>query len=219
MYVITINKDQTFYFEKFQDIVPYVKQEIRKHTRNNDSSYIASYDEWFFTDNHTIYECVPHEIDNYFMDENNVLEVYGIRFYQRQKNIIFHYENTVKVIHVSYIPKFETHNFIYLPDEEDESEEETVDDSSEEDESDDSENESSEEENESSEEENESSEEDESEEETKDGDVEVCNISNRIISPIENDNNGEIEQTENKRERTESEKQIENEVSEFTSIN
>lgn len=213
MYVITINKDQTFYFEKFQDIVPYVKQEIRKHTRNNDSSYIASYDEWFFTDNHTIYECVPHEIDNYFMDENNVLEVYGIRFYQRQKNIIFHYENTVKVIHVSYIPKFETHNFIYLPDEEDESEEETVDESDE-DESDDSEEDESEED-ESSEDE---SSEDESED-TKDEDVEVCSISNSIISPIENDNNGEIEQTENKRERTESEKQIENEVSEFTSIN
>jgi len=195
MYVITINEDQTLYFENFKEIVPYIKQEIKKHMRNNDSSYIASYDEWFFTDNHTIYECDSQEIDDYFMDENQVLEVYGIRFYQRQRNAIFHYENTVRVIHVSYIPKFETHNFIDLPNEEDES--------------DDSENESSEKD----ESENESS-----EEETEDEDVEVCCISNRIISPIENDNI-EIEQTENKRERTESEKQIENEVSEFTSIN
>ena len=139
MYVITINEDQTLYFENFQEIVPYVKQEIRKHMRNNDSSYIASYDEWFLTDNHTIYDCDSQEIDDYFMDENNVVEVYGIRFYQRQRNVIFHYENTVRVMHVSYIPKFEAHNFIDLPEDEDnendstEETEETEDDSSDED--------------------------------------------------------------------------------------
>jgi hypothetical protein len=201
MYVITINEDQTLYFENFQEIVPYVKQEIRKHMRNNDSSYIASYDEWFLTDNHTIYDCDSQEIDDYFMDENNVVEVYGIRFYQRQRNVIFHYENTVRVMHVSYIPKFEAHNFIDLPEDEDnenDSTEETEDDSSDEDV----------EQEETEETEDDSSDEDVEQEETEE------------TEDDSSDEDVEQEETENEtRERTDSEKQIENEVSEFTSIN
>jgi len=139
MYIITINNNYAYHFENFQEVVPFVKQEIRKHLRKNSSSHTASYDEWFFTDDVTIYECNTEEIDNTYRNEEENLDVYGIRLFERQKNVIFYYENTVKVIHVTYIPRFEPSKFIDLPteesddnnenesEEEEESEEETDD--------------------------------------------------------------------------------------------
>jgi hypothetical protein len=192
MYIITINNNYAYHFENFQEVVPFVKQEIRKHLRKNSSSHTASYDEWFFTDDVTIYECNPEEIDNAYRNEEENLDVYGIRLFERQKNVIFYYENTVKVIHVTYIPRFEPHKFIVLPTEE----------------SDDN-NEDESEEEESGEEEEESGEEsgEENEESGQESDEE------------NEDENNESENTEETRERTESEKIIEKEEGEFTTIN
>lgn len=192
MYLITIDNNYAYHFENFQEVVPFVKQEIRKHFRKNSSSHTASYDEWFFTDDLTIYECNPEEIDNAYRNEEENLDVYGIRLFERQKNVIFYYENTVKVIHVTYIPRYEAHKFIDLPTEDtyetDDNDEETE---SEDEESD------SEQEEESEDEETESESESEDEQETEE--------------------TGGTEKV--KRDRTESEKNIEKEEDEFTTIN
>jgi len=164
MYIITINNNYAYHFENFQEVVPFVKQEIRKHLRKNSSSHTASYDEWFFTDDVTIYECNPEEIDNAYRNEEENLDVYGIRLFERQKNVIFYYENTVKVIHVTYIPRFEPHKFIDLPTEESDDNNE---DESEEEESDEEEEESDEEEEESDEENEDENNESENTEETR----------------------------------------------------
>lgn len=197
MYIITIDNNYAYHFENFQEVVPFVKQEIRKHLRKNSSSHTASYDEWFFTDDVTIYECNPDEIDNTYRNENENLDVYGIRFFERQKNVIFYYENTVKVIHVTYIPRYKAHKFIVLPTEESEENDETEseDDSDEEEEDENDETES--------EEENESESEDETKEENSVNESE--------------DNNENTEETG--KDRTESEKNIEKEEDEFTTIN
>ena len=189
MYLITIDNNYVYCFEKFQEIVSYVKQEIRKHLNKSCSSHKTSYDEWFFTDDVTIYDCNPEEIDEAYKNEHENLDVYGVRMYEKQNNIIFYYENTVKVIHVTYIPRFEAHKFIDLPTNVDSSEDE----SDEEDDETESEDENEDEDND----ETESEEEDETE------------------SKIE-----EVEkECSDERKRTDSEKNIEKEESEFTTIN
>jgi hypothetical protein len=193
MYIITVDNNYAYHFENFQEVVPFVKQEIRKHLRKNSSSHKASYDEWFFTDDVTIYECNPDEIDNTYRNENENLDVYGIRFFERQKNVIFYYENTSKVIHVTYIPLYEAHKFIVLPTEESEENDETE----------------SESEEQSEEEDEDENDETESEEESEEEDENSINETE--------DNNENTEETG--RERTESEKNIEKEVDEFTTIN
>lgn len=199
MYLITIDNNYAYHFENFQEVVPFVKQEIRKHLRKNSSSHKASYDEWFFTDDVTIYECNPHEIDNTYRNENENLDVYGIRFFQRQKNVIFYYENTVKVIHVTYIPRFEPHKFIDLPTEEIESEDYETD---------------SEQEEESESDEESENEETESEDEQE---TEENGETREEVSVESEEGTGKTEKV--KRERNESEKNIEKEEDEFTTIN
>lgn len=198
MYIITIDNNYAYHFENFQEVVPFVKQEIRKHLRKNSSSHTASYDEWFFTDDVTIYECNPDEIDEVYRNEEENLDVYGIRLFERQKNVIFYYENTVKVIHVTYIPRFEPHKFIDLPTEETE----------------DTESEESEEEEVSEDEENE-------QEESEEEDTEENHETESEQDEEVDDEQDESEETVNNetRVRTESEKNIEKEEGEFTTIN
>jgi hypothetical protein len=200
MYLITIDNNYAYHFENFQEVVPFVKQEIRKHLGKNSSSHTASYDEWFFTDDVTIYECNPEEIDEVYRNEEENLDVYGIRLFERQKNVIFYYENTVKVIHVTYIPRFEPHKFIDLPTEETEETESEESESEDEEVSEDEENEQEE----SEEEETEENHETESEQ-----DEEADNEQDESEETVNNET----------RARTESEKNIEKEEGEFTTIN
>lgn len=218
MYLITIDNNYAYHFENFQEVVPFVKQEIRKHLRKNSSSHTASYDEWFFTDDVTIYECNPEEIDETYRDEDENLDVYGIRLFERQKNVIFYYENTVKVIHVTYIPRFEPHKFIDLPTEDTEDTDDT-----------DDENTDSEDEETESEQEEESDEESDNEETESETEETEENGETRVevsVESEETEENGGTEGTEGseetggmKKERTESEKNIEREEGEFTTIN
>jgi len=176
MYLIEHNKS-LFYFENFNDVIPYIKKNIKKYNYQSNNDIKIYYNEIFsINNNKSIFNCNYNEIDKYFKNLKYSNKVYSIYFYRKIKNLIINYEQNVEQININYIPIFNESESYLNETEESDTEEE-------------------------SEEEEETEEESEEEEETE---IEETEIEETEIEETEEEET-EIEETEEEETETEEE--------------